>query len=335
LVLSGLLSRRWLRAGVCIFLIAAGAAGSIFAVFSYFASHNALSALLEAAFGYSLAYSAQNYRGLFGTALAGLSYLPISILAVSAWLTGIFHALFARYQLGDADPLLYVALVALPIELVFSSISGRAFIHYYIAWLPTMAVLVSFLAHALIRNSTHYPIGNAWKINSGYIWVVALLLSLGLMSSKTLLDFRGRDYRNQMTAYHAVILETVEYIRNSTSEDDYILVWGAETTVYYLAERESPTRFLYQYPLYVQYGYQSEELIEEFMHDLATHNPVLIIDTAGMNNNVIPIDAELRQQRELSDEQLDGVFEHFASHYQLVETIDVEQGQWHIYQHID
>jgi hypothetical protein len=155
------------------------------------------------------------------------------------------------------------------------------------------------------------------------------------MSAKTLLDFRGRDYRNQMTAYHAVILETVEYIRNSTSEDDYILVWGAETTVYYLAERESPTRFLYQYPLYVQYGYQSEELIEEFMHDLATHNPVLIIDTAGMNNNVIPIDAELRQQRELSDEQLDGVFEHFASHYQLVETIDVEQGQWHIYQHID
>jgi hypothetical protein len=41
-----------------------------------------------------------------------------------------------------------------------------------------------------------------------------------------------------------------------THEKDHILVWGAETSIHFVSGRPSPTRFVYQYPLYTP-GYHT------------------------------------------------------------------------------
>ncbi|MEM3486120.1 MAG: hypothetical protein QXI12_10920 [Candidatus Methanomethyliaceae archaeon] len=57
-----------------------------------------------------------------------------------------------------------------------------------------------------------------------------------------------------------------------------MLLWGAEAGINFTTKRRSPSRFVYQYPLYMK-GYVNEQMINEFLDDIIEKRPRLIIDT--------------------------------------------------------
>ena len=60
---------------------------------------------------------------------------------------------------------------------------------------------------------------------------------------------------------------TIRFILKNTTKDDYVLMFGAETSINFITQRRSPTRFEYQYPLYMQ-GYDNPLKDQEFLSDL-------------------------------------------------------------------
>lgn len=103
---------------------------------------------------------------------------------------------------------------------------------------------------------------------------------------------------------------TIRFILKNTTKDDYVLMFGAETAINFITQRRSPTRFEYQYPLYMQ-GYDNPLKDQEFLSDLAKNPPKLIIIT---NNPTTPFEK----------------FKQIITNYKLVAIY----GDWKIYQKI-
>jgi hypothetical protein len=70
----------------------------------------------------------------------------------------------------------------------------------------------------------------------------------------------------------------IEYIVENTKENDNILIIGAESVVNFLARREAPTRYVYQYPLALL---GRRPMFEEYFNQILQNKPALIIDTRG------------------------------------------------------
>ena len=137
--------------------------------------------------------------------------------------------------------------------------------------------------------------------------------------------------------------QVVEYIRNSTKESDYVLLWGAEVGINFTAHRQSPTRFVNQYPLYTR-GYQTAELVKEFLRDIMVNRPQLIIDTSSSNEIIPPLDPIRREKWASASSsnakyndaykplpEMHSVFEYIASNYRFVGTVG--QQQWSVYEY--
>jgi hypothetical protein len=110
-------------------------------------------------------------------------------------------------------------------------------------------------------------------------------------------------------------------------------MWGAETTINFVTQRRSPSRFVYQYPLYMP-GYHSAQIVQEFYADLKAKRPIVIVDTSSTNPLIPPIDAEKR--RIWSNHTPDGllvemktVFDYISSNYRQVRTLGKET--WSVY----
>ena len=141
------------------------------------------------------------------------------------------------------------------------------------------------------------------------------------------LPIRARFHELAATESQKKGLPAVEYITASTSNNDYVLVWGAEAGINFSSRRQSPTRFVYQYPLYTR-GYQSVHMIEEFLDDIRTNEPALIVDTSPSNGRIPPIDVIARQEWKSSHDsydmlpEMDLVFDYIATRYELKGSID-------------
>ena len=80
--------------------------------------------------------------------------------------------------------------------------------------------------------------------------------------------------------------------RRGDGFDDSILIWGGDAKLYVLSQRDSPTRFFYQYPL-VKPGYANQTNRNEFISDIVDSRPTIIVDTE--NWRLSPLDPVARK----------------------------------------
>jgi hypothetical protein len=110
-------------------------------------------------------------------------------------------------------------------------------------------------------------------------------------------------------------------------------MWGAETAINFLSDRRSPTRFVYQYPLY-RLCYVDGAMVEEFLIDIKNNEPAVIIDTSGTNPKIAPLDPDERIEWLDSHGILPGmvkVFEYLDTHYSYASSIVHESSCWSVY----
>lgn len=106
----------------------------------------------------------------------------------------------------------------------------------------------------------------------------------GLSNRSSALDvFTGRRSLPTLAEYEAAApaygvsatIAAARYLRDHSGPKDTVFIWGFETTVYFLAERTCSSRFIYNFPLYGDFGWP--ELREELMTEIAGSPPLYLV----------------------------------------------------------
>jgi hypothetical protein len=300
------------RAGFFNVLVLAGGSALVSAlVIAPFAFAGALDDFWQAAFAFNFVYIQETWFDR----LVVLRYVPIfipamglALFATMGWLVGAFalgaaartrkniladwrarlDALREAAETGQAarltreqmSRLVGVSLLALPIELFGVALSGNPFDHYYLALLPVMAVLAGFWMSCMLGI-----LGRGGLARARGLFVLSLLAVMVLFAAEPVQSIVQRIQARNANAL-------IHFLREQTSADDEIFIWGGEARVLFEAKRRAPSRFVYQAML-VRSRYASVEIVEGFLNELAQRKPRWLINGNGVNPMfVFPVDSE-------------------------------------------
>lgn len=188
---------------------------------------------------------------LYGLAFAGLAMAlrerrPYA-LPLAAWLLGALAVVFPQKVFT-----LYHWLLALPPAVLAVGVAART-------WPRARWVL----ALALAANIGVRFYADQWRVAGPYL--------------------TGQITRQQLFESLATgdELQIAEYVAARTEPDDRIWLWGNHSVIYYLSQRASPTRFIFNSPLMARIGpnpYQSR-WFDEIERALFAEPPTYIIVT--------------------------------------------------------
>jgi len=201
------------------------------------------------------------------------------------WLFGALGAALAlrrANRAASALPLIWLCGSCLPL-----SLGGRFFPHYFLQLFPPLAILASMAAVALWDGASRFRrarIGLAAAAVAGLVaWPAVGWTRAGMDVERVSTPHAVPDARR-----------LAAYIREETSPDARILVWGYGSAIYYLAERRPATRFPYVTylvgavegtpswwnPFVRSRPLEIPRAWDLLFEDLARHPPELIVDTA-------------------------------------------------------
>jgi uncharacterized membrane protein len=254
--------------------------------------------------------------------LKGFAYLQngwVLYLAILGWVTGLAYTWLQRRDLfTGAHPLILIALVNLPIEVFFITLSGRSILHYYLTPLPVMAVLAGTLVYTVPFLMSKVPQLGQQKLPR---WVPGVVLAVILLAQIGQVAYYPSYVRVLSDNDYAPI---IEYVSQNTKAGDQVLLIGAESVVNFLAHREAPTRFVYQYPLALL---GRRPMFEEYFNQILENKPVLIIDTRGRDRLEDKLYTSMQKRSQIVRE---GVQE-LGTTYQQVARFD----DWVVYRLIE
>jgi hypothetical protein len=253
---------------------ALGALAVLAPVAGYFLAVGAFGDLLDQAFTYNVSYAGGDLASKAVAAGVGWIVLASSgasvlVVGAAAWLMLADEARRGRLVDDPARPLLAVAAVGLPLEVLLASVSGQTYAHYYLAWLAVLAVLMAWAVGRLWRALTRH----GGELAATRRWAAALAVAVAVaVVGQVVLEVRDLRGETQLSG-------TLAYLRSETEETDAVLIWGAEAGLSWASDRESPVRLIYQYPL-VTPGYSTPSLSAEFVAELERRPPALVIDAS-------------------------------------------------------
>ncbi len=173
-----------------------------------------------------------------------------------------------------AATLLFLGLIDFPVVMLSISLSGKLWTHYYLTLFPAcILVLAGSLAYlyqyAEIRTK---PL----MLNS---LLVAALLTGSIPPLAQVVSALGAPSGADARSTTAAYLKTV------TSPDDTILVWGWESVIYFLADRDAPTRFALPFAFYLDTPYL-DDFADTLLQEVKAHPPAYIAD---LNDPSMPL----------------------------------------------
>ena len=216
-------------------------------------------------------------------------------------------------------------------EVLFSAISGRALLHYYINWTPYVGLLLGETIFTGISWLKRY------EANTRFLNLVcfsALVLSLAL--NRPAIN-KYLQIAENMVVRRAEIEDDntiVDFIRDNTYSRDRILVWGNDVWINFLSDRESPSKYSYQYALFMP-GYTDSGKVLSFLQDLSRCPPAYIIEPVVDTDEILPLNRE-RLHRIGSESNLPAgmnkVYEYVNEYYRFVwESGDTLIYEWNGY----
>ncbi|MFN8532210.1 MAG: glycosyltransferase family 39 protein [Dehalococcoidia bacterium] len=87
--------------------------------------------------------------------------------------------------------------------------------------------------------------------------------------------------------------DTADYLRERTTSNDTVLVWGFQALVNWLADRPSPTRYVFSYPLTIGRPDSAprREARETFLHEFDAARPAYVVLVSKDVNPIQPVDS--------------------------------------------
>jgi len=90
-------------------------------------------------------------------------------------------------------------------------------------------------------------------------------------------EFYGRFFTTRGGFSLSTITEAAQYIKNNSAKENSIYVWGFQPLLYFLSERQAPTRFFISAPLIAPFNKKKNKWREEVLADLKRKPPYYII----------------------------------------------------------
>ncbi len=267
--------------------LAAGSALVILPVLGYFAVHGALAAFWDAAFRFNLYYAETGFASGLKSVIHGLeavSQVGFGILGSIGWSVGVWLLVRGEEMFRRNNAWLAAAFAALPVELLLAGLSGHFEEHYYLAVLPVFSIFAALALGALFREIQLQEARLRVRFS-----VAGILIASLFAASATAIVTRIGSYRTNDWS------DVTEFIIANSTPDDGVLFWGAEAGLNFSTRRQSPTKYVYQYPLY-RTGYLQAEDISEFFNDLETRPPLWIVDTKNPMTPFLEIPADAQAQ---------------------------------------
>jgi hypothetical protein len=285
---------------------------------AYFAYHGLFQAMLEASILYNLQYSA--------TDLSASSPLKVGFefLNLAAWVGLVgYLLLFAKIKDIFKSPYLpffIVLFIGTPAAVYLSDPAKRNYGHYFMNWLPFIGVLSAFAFHTF-QEKLKLPTANHQLPTAlSLLITLAIFITTGRFSTyikafDRLFTSSERDLRSPIAIY----------VDNHTNPGEYVLFWATHPGENFMSRRDTPVTALF-YPNMVNTSEIAQRLNDDFLNDLQTNSPVLIVD---MGRLTIPsLDPAKREEQKAMGvyptnppDNLDEVLTFIAENYHLENII--------------
>ncbi len=276
---------------------------------------SAVEAFWEYAFVYNFSFKiASSLFAKFIAHLTAFDYVPILGLAV---ISAIYHLvrLIRGNSIYKTDAFFLLLAIWLPVETIFVTVSGHAFNHYYLAFLPVCSTLAAFTTIQILdKRDQPKRIKNLW------ILLVVLILAV------TAVKHRTKIIRNLENDRVRQVAETVEIIKQNSDSYDTIFSWGVMADIYYLSGRKPASHYTLVYPLLAP-GYTDSSTVRKLISELNKSKPELIIDASNKNRQVPSLekwDPSIVINGEPVHPALKDFYDFIHSNYMISETA----GEW-------
>lgn len=275
--------------------IIAGGSSIVLFTFIFFWANKALSQFWDAAFLYNFTYSERVESGisLLPTIWKSLRPLMLSGILPLA-IAGVVISAIVLWENKERklSHVVKICIINLPIELFLIFAPSKTFPHYFITLLPTLAIFTAMLFNGISKAAN--------RINIPYLVQYVFFAGIAVVASWNFFH----NYLNQVYIYRKLNDDgLIQYTISKTSPDDEVLVWGADPSINYFSQRESPTRYVYQFPLQEE-NYVTEKMVTDFLDDVIQKKPELIINIDTDNSLfTFPIETEeiLARTKALAD----------------------------------
>ncbi|MFH1541744.1 MAG: glycosyltransferase family 39 protein [bacterium] len=235
---------------------------------AYFLGQGILADFWSAVVTYNL-----NYVSPAGS-LAGVIIWPWRMAKAEnglIWLLGGVGVYFiVRYY---RKPENYLVLGWLLASLLGLCAGGHFYGHYFIQIIPVLVLLSAFTIAVHHKHQPTIPFLLA-------IVFLCYLMAGNLYPYYSIHNADVISLRKYPAEIFPITRNLAYGIQKNTKEDDYVFFWGAQPEVYFYAQRRSPSRFTYDYPLYGS-GEFAKQARGELLRDLQSKFPQLIIKRAG------------------------------------------------------
>lgn len=234
-------------------------------------------------------------------------------LLAMGWLIGLYHLVTGRAAHLPFNRILTLAVILGPVEVALIVMSGFSWENYYLALLPVAVVLIAFLSWLLICQLKVRP-----PTLSAAILAALTFTALFASDAPRRVYMMSDKYLNPgeiLTSSRKDLIASL--VREQSDPDDKVLVWGASSWIYSLSDRDSPTRFFYQYPL-VKPGYANAANRGEFTADVISARPAIIVDAGS--HRLAPLDPHERRTWQPSDARYLHDPAEFQPFFDFVET---------------
>ncbi len=245
----------------------------------YFYHKGALNEFINLGFLYNFKY--------IQSGMASVPYLKaiarfflFVICSIPLWII-IIKQFFVVLQTTNADKNLIVLLVVWLLGSIFAVMLGwRAYGHYFIQ----LVLPLSLLAGLCINSVTSRYVKRSYV----YLTVLAVIFTLSRINIPLTYHYLGDSNALSDVAYKKVAAK----VREITSPDDTIFVWGSGAVVYIYADRRCSSKIIItDYVSGRQFGVSNEDmgvnvnmyiqyLREEFMNEFINKPPAVFIDTS-------------------------------------------------------
>lgn len=295
----------------------------IFLVGLYFWYQGILYDYIEAAYLYNFFYSTTQITSALPLKTGFGIFGGIAWAAVIGYLVAIIRIF--RLPRGQ-DFYLYLFLLLCPLVTIYiSDPAKRAYGHYFINWLPFIALLaglaINFFVVQLQMNKSASP---RWET----IGLGMLILFAGIFFVSS---GRSTEYGQTLKKLASHPKKDIEfstklaaYVRRHTKPDDFVLFWGSQLGENIMADRDTPGSILF-FPSLVQSDITTK-LNDRYLRELKTNKPILIVDTGyPVFLSIDPIERK-KQLSEGFDKSLipsnaDQLFDFIDKNYYLITTV--------------
>ena len=238
----------------------------------FFYSQGAFREFLNASFLYNFSYTGGNFN-LRSAIIKGIGSLGFSVGVGSVGYFIAVGCLYRQYVQRRVDSIYLWLVISGLLELVLSGLSGKAFQHYFICWLPAIAVSTSILARHTFPFFCYFS-------KRYFSWVLtAAIFSCLVLYSNVFVDYADtvqKMLNNRFEISSGKEDSLVQYVKAHTLSGDLLLVWGGQAGINYQSGRDAPTPYIF-YPLFAP-SEISKRWSYEYYQDIRESMPVFIID---------------------------------------------------------